>query len=43
MEKTRLEALINLLDDPDDTVFGMVSKELRKGTDDIIPELERKW
>ncbi len=43
MEKTRLEALINLLDDPDDTVYGMVSKELRKGTDDIIPDLERKW
>ncbi len=43
MDKTRLEALINLLDDPDETVFGMVEKELLKTKDDIIPELEKKW
>ena len=43
MKKNRLEALFNLLDDPDDTVFGMVQQELLKETDDIIPELERKW
>jgi regulator of sirC expression with transglutaminase-like and TPR domain len=43
MEKNRLTALINLLDDPDDTVFGMVEKELLKSNDDIIPELEKKW
>ena len=43
MNKTKLEALINLLDDPDSTVFGMVEKELLKGNDDIIPVLEQKW
>ena len=43
MNKTKLEALINLLDDPDSTVFGMVEKELLKGNDDIIPVLEKKW
>ncbi len=43
MDKARLEALINLLDDPDDTVFGMVEKELLKENDDIIPVLEMKW
>ncbi len=43
MNKTKLEALINLLDDQDTTVFGMVERELLKGNDDIIPELEKKW
>lgn len=43
MNKTKLEALINLLDDPDTTVFGMVEQELLKGNDDIIPVLEKKW
>lgn len=43
MDKNRLEALINLLDDPDETVFGLVEKELLKSKDDIIPELEKKW
>lgn len=43
MKKTKLDALFNLLDDPDDTVFAMVQQELLKESDDIIPELERKW
>lgn len=43
MDKKKLTALINLLDDPDITVFGMVEKELLKQNDDIIPELEKKW
>ncbi len=43
MKKTKLEALFNLLDDPDESVFGMVQQELLEETDDIIPELERKW
>lgn len=43
MDKKKLTALINLLDDPDDTVFGMVQKELLKSNDDVIPELEKKW
>lgn len=43
MDKSRLDALINLLDDPDYAVFDMVEKELLKENDDIIPELEEKW
>ncbi len=43
MEKGKLNALIELLDDPDNMVFGMVEQELLKETHEIIPELERKW
>lgn len=43
MEKSKLDALINLLDDPDSTVFGMVKEELLKENDEIIPALEKKW
>ncbi|MEN8115916.1 MAG: transglutaminase-like domain-containing protein [Bacteroidota bacterium] len=43
MEKNKLDALINLLDDPDSTVFGMIEKELLKESNDIIPALEKKW
>ena len=43
MDKGKLEALINLLDDPDETVFKLVEKELLKENDYIIPVLEQKW
>jgi regulator of sirC expression with transglutaminase-like and TPR domain len=43
MERSKLNALIDLLDDPDTTVFGMVEKELLKENDEIIPALEKKW
>lgn len=43
MNRTKLDALINLLDDPDKTVFELVEKELLKESDDIIPVLEEKW
>lgn len=43
MDKSKLNALIDLLDDPDSTVFGMVEKELLKENDEIIPDLEKKW
>uniref|UniRef100_UPI0032164A17 transglutaminase family protein n=1 Tax=uncultured Draconibacterium sp. TaxID=1573823 RepID=UPI0032164A17 len=43
MKKSKLNALIELLDDPDNMVFGMVEKELLKETHEIIPELEKKW
>ena len=43
MDKSKLEALINLLDDPDITIYRMVEKELLKENDDIIPVLEKKW
>jgi hypothetical protein len=43
MERSKLDALINLLDDPDKTVFELVEKELLKESDEIIPMLEEKW
>jgi hypothetical protein len=43
MEKSKLDALINLLDDPDKTVFELVEKALLKENNDIIPMLEEKW
>ena len=43
MKKSKLQALIDLLDDPDEQVFEMVEKELLKETDKIIPVLEEKW
>ncbi|HYQ58359.1 MAG TPA: transglutaminase family protein [Draconibacterium sp.] len=43
MEQQRLDALINLLDDPDATVFEMVEKELLKEDEQIIPALEKRW
>lgn len=43
MKNKKLNALIDLLDDPDLTVFEMVEKELLKEGDQIIPALEKKW
>lgn len=43
MNKNRLNALIDLLDDPDLTVFSLVEEELLKQGDEIIPVLEEKW
>ena len=43
MTKSKLGALIDLLDDPDLAVFEAVQKELLKETDKIIPKLEQKW
>jgi regulator of sirC expression with transglutaminase-like and TPR domain len=43
MKKSKLQALINLLDDPDKIVFELVEKELLKGNYEIIPALEEKW
>ena len=43
MKKKRLNALINLLDDPDDKIFESVEKELLKENHQIIPDLEKKW
>ncbi len=43
MTNRKLDALIGLLDDPDLTVFELVQQELLKETDEIIPELEKKW
>lgn len=43
MRKGKLNALLGLIDDPDQTVFEMVEKELLKESDAIIPVLEQKW
>lgn len=43
MKKKRLNALIDLLDDPDDMVYQTVEKELLKENHLIIPDLEKKW
>lgn len=43
MKRTRIQALINLVDDPDERVFEMVEKELLTLSCSIIPDLEEKW
>ncbi len=43
MKKSKLQALINLLDDPDREVYEMVEKELLKENHEIIPTLEDTW
>ena len=43
MKKEKLNALIQLLDDPDHTVFKVVEKELLNENHAIIPMLEKKW
>ena len=43
MKRTKLEALIELVDDPDKTVFSLVERELLNETSEIIPALEEKW
>lgn len=43
MKKDRLDALVTLLDDPDQTVFEMVEQELLKEDEKLIPALEKKW
>lgn len=43
MKKKKLQALINLLDDPDNEVFAVVEKELLKENHEIIPALEDTW
>jgi regulator of sirC expression with transglutaminase-like and TPR domain len=43
MKRSRLKALMNLLDDPDNLVFETVEKELLKENYTIIPALEKQW
>ncbi len=43
MDKDKLQALISLLDDPDEEVFQTVEGELLKGQVEIVPELEKAW
>tara|TARA_B110000046_G_scaffold15690_3_gene15087 strand:+ start:21562 stop:22428 length:867 start_codon:yes stop_codon:yes gene_type:complete len=42
-DASRISALINLLDDPDETVFSQVSQELLSFGDQVVRELEDAW
>ncbi len=43
MDKDKVQALISLLDDPNDLVFNSVEEELLKEDPDVIDELEKAW
>lgn len=43
MKKSKFQALMNLLDDPDIEVFALVEKELLKENHEIIGALEDTW
>jgi hypothetical protein len=43
MKETKLDSLINLLDDPDDSVFQLVQEELLKEDLAMVDYLERVW
>ncbi|WP_075601730.1 transglutaminase-like domain-containing protein [Saccharicrinis aurantiacus] len=43
MDKSKVNALIYLLDDPSKDVFSSVEKELLKSEIDIVDELEKAW
>jgi len=43
MSENEIKALINLLDDPNEDVFQVVTENLIKKGTDIIPELEKAW
>ncbi len=38
-----IKALIRLLDDPDEDIYGQIKKELKSFGEDIIPKLENHW
>nr|WP_319398435.1 transglutaminase-like domain-containing protein [uncultured Carboxylicivirga sp.] len=43
MKKERIQALITLLDDPNEEIYSSVENELLKERVDIVPELEEAW
>ncbi|ASB50071.1 transglutaminase-like domain-containing protein [Alkalitalea saponilacus] len=43
MDKNKIQALITLLDDPNEEIFSTVEGELLKEEVDIIPDLEKAW
>lgn len=43
MDKTELEALLTLLEDPDEEVFTAVSQSLKQHGEQVIPQLESAW
>ncbi len=42
-DASRISALINLLDDPDETIFSQVSQELLSFGEQVVQELEDAW
>ena len=42
-DASRISALINLLDDPDETIFSQVSQELLSFGEQVVRELEDAW
>lgn len=43
MNSSEIEAIINLLDDPDNEIFTEISRNLLDKGDAVIPELEKAW
>ncbi len=43
MGKSKVQALISLLDDPDETIFNTVEEELLKEDVGVVDDLERAW
>ncbi len=43
MDKTKVQALISLLDDPDETIFNTVEEELLKEDVAVVDDLEKAW
>lgn len=43
MDKNEIQALINLLDDPDSAVFEAIRQKLKQLGTEIIPQLEEAW
>lgn len=43
MKDSKLKALINLLDDPDETVYSRVNQKLLNAGEDVIPLLEARY
>lgn len=43
MKQDKLNAILTLLEDPDDEVFGLVSRNLFDEGVEIVPDLEKAW
>ncbi|MGM0498019.1 MAG: hypothetical protein ACQESJ_08890, partial [Bacteroidota bacterium] len=43
LKKTEIEALLKLLDDPDEGVYNTAFEKLMNQGHDVIPELEKAW
>lgn len=43
LSEKEIEALVKLLDDPDDQIFQQVSEQLKNQGYEVIPQLEKAW